>query len=368
MIDIYELLRRNQDGTSDYVKAKLEELNIIYSVDEYGNIFCLDNENSPLLSAHMDTVRKEEDFCIGAFLTESENDRIFSGGILGGDDKCGVYIILKVLESGRKVNFIFSRDEETGCKGIKALVKTNSYAEKKDITDKIKDCLWCLVLDRRSNSDIICEKNNYGTKKFEEALEKISDEGSFGYKSATGLCSDADTIRDYISTANISVGYYSPHSQKEYILKSDLEKAYNYTLAVIDNLKEKFEPAEYRPKYSYSNNNYYNNSRYYYDDYYSHYYYDGYYDNSKNSKDDYPGYDDDEMDYSDFSWQDWKNLKNTGSNKTGEICKCSFCNTSPLDDTLYTIMLPDATERKICEYCLEDLEDEIEKIRLLNFR
>ena len=363
MIDIYELLRRNQNGTSDYVRAKLEELNIIYNIDEYGNIFCLDNENSPLLSAHMDTVRKEEDFCIGAFLTVSEDDKIFSGGILGGDDKCGVYIILKVLESGRKINFIFSRDEEIGCKGIKALVKTSSYAEKKDITDKIKNCLWCLVLDRRSNSDIICEKNNYGTKKFEEALEKISDEGSFGYKSTTGLCSDADTIRDYISTANISVGYYSPHSQKEYILKSDLEKAYNYTLAVIDNLKEKFEPAEYRPKYSY-----YNNNRYYYDDYYSHYYYNGYYDNNKSSKDDYPGYDDDEFDYTGFTWEDWKNLDEPNSNKPGEICKCSFCNTSPIDGTLYTLMLPDATERKICEYCLEDLEDEIDKIRLLNFR
>ena len=157
MIDIYELLRRNQDGTSEYVRATLDELGVAYNTDTYGNIYYLDNENAPLLSAHMDTVRKNEDICIGAFLNESEDDKILSGGILGGDDKCGVYIILKVLETGRKVNFIFSRDEEVGCLGIKALVKPN-YVENKEITDKIRSCLWCLVLDRKFNSDIICKQ------------------------------------------------------------------------------------------------------------------------------------------------------------------------------------------------------------------
>ena len=60
MIDIYELLRRDQDGTSDYVKDVLTTLNIAYNTDSYGNIYYLDEENVPLLSAHMDTVRKEE--------------------------------------------------------------------------------------------------------------------------------------------------------------------------------------------------------------------------------------------------------------------------------------------------------------------
>lgn len=356
MIDIYELLRRDQDGTSDYVKETLNGLNVAFNIDDYGNIYYLDNENAPLLSAHMDTVRKEQDFCIGAFLNESEDDRIFSGGILGGDDKCGVFIILKVLEAGRKVNFIFSRDEETGCKGIKALLKPN-FEENKELADKVKNCLWCLVLDRRGNSDIICLENNYGTKEFEEALKKISDENSFGYKGASGLCSDANTIRDFISTANISVGYYSPHSQKEYILKSDLEKAYNYTIAVIDNLKDKFQAAE--KEYSYRN-------------YYNGYYYNGYYNNGKKSKgfSDYPGYyyddDFDGYDYSDYSWEDWRDLDKKDDDK--EICTCSFCKLSSANDVLYDITMPNGVEKKICEYCLDDIEREIQKIRLLNFK
>ena len=98
MVNIYELLRRDQDGTASYVKNFLDSLKVKYEVDDYGNIYYLDHENAPLLSAHMDTVRKEADFCIGAFLNENDDERIFSGGILGGDDKCGVYMILRALE------------------------------------------------------------------------------------------------------------------------------------------------------------------------------------------------------------------------------------------------------------------------------
>ena len=354
MIDIYELLRRDQDGTAEYVKDVLDSLNILYYIDSYGNIFNIDEENVPLLSAHMDTVRKEADFCIGAFLNESEDDKIFSGGILGGDDKCGVYIILKALEAGRKVNFIFSRDEEIGCKGIKALLKPN-YNENKENTDQVRKCLWCLVLDRRGNSDIICKQNDYGSKEFEEALEKISNEGSFGYKGASGLCSDANTIRDFISTANISVGYYNPHSQKEYISKADLQKAYDFTLAVIDNLKEKFEATEEK---------YYNGYGY---GYYGYGYRNSGYGKKNQPYNEYPGYyyDDDDFDgydYSGYTWQDWKNLD------TKKPCKCSFCKISETSSTpLYDIQMPDNSEKKICEYCLEELESEIQKIKFLNF-
>lgn len=337
MIDIYELLRRNQNGTSNYVRATLEEMGVAYDMDNYGNIYYLDNENVPLLSAHMDTVRKEEDLCIGAFLNESEDDKIFSGGILGGDDKCGVYIILKVLETGKKVNFIFSRDEEIGCLGIKALLKPN-YSENKELTNKVRNCLYCLVLDRKHNNDIICEQNDYGTEEFEKALEKISNEGNFGYRGARGLCSDANTIRDYISTANLSVGYYEPHSQKEYVSKKDLQNALDYTIAIIDNLKEQFKAAEVKTY------NYYNNRHYgYYD-------FPGYYD------DDFDGYD-----YSGWSWQDWKNY----DVKSKKTTKCSFCEISSTTEPLYEIILPDGKAEMICELCLEDLEDEIKRIRLL---
>ena len=341
MVDIYEILRRNQDGTSDYVKEFLTNIGVEFNVDTYGNIYYLEHENAPLLSAHMDTVRKDADFCIGDFLTESESDKIVSGGILGGDDKCGVYIILRALEEKKTVNFIFSRDEEIGCLGIKALIKPK-YVENKEIADKIRNnCTYCLVLDRRGNSDIICTQNSYGSKEFEEALKKISDDGGFGYKSEKGLCSDANTIRDYISTANLSVGYYNPHTQKEYIVKADLEKAYNYTISIIDGLTEKFAACEYHYT-NYSKNNSYRDYSYY--NYYGRY---GYYD------DDYEGYD-----YSGWSQRDWKNY-----NKDKKECKCDFCSYSSKIEKVYEFIMPNGAVKQICEFCLEDLEDEVKRVR-----
>ena len=43
MISIYELLRRDQDGTSEYVRTILRELNINFEEDAYGNIFSFEN-------------------------------------------------------------------------------------------------------------------------------------------------------------------------------------------------------------------------------------------------------------------------------------------------------------------------------------
>lgn len=357
MINIYELLRRNQDGTAEYVKNILDELKIPYFVDPYGNIYNLDNENVPLLSAHMDTVRKSSDFCIGAFLTEEEDaEEIFSGGILGGDDKCGVYLILKVLESGRKANFIFSRDEEIGCLGIKALLRPN-WKENTELTDKIKNnCLYCLVLDRKGNSDIICYNNNYGTIEFENALEKISNEGKFGYKGATGLCSDANTIRDFISTANLSVGYFNPHSAKEYIIKNDLKKAYDYVLAIIDNLDTKFPKLEYS-SYSYKNYGYgYPGYLQFYQSESTKFY------QNKNKNYDY--YDDlydiwDDDDYGMYGYSAKDKISSYDKNKK---CVCSFCGFSENSEKISDFMMPDGTEFKICSFCLDDMETEIKRI------
>lgn len=332
MINIYELLRRNQDETAKYVTEILDNLKVPYFIDGYGNIYNLDKENVPLLSAHMDTVRKQEDFCIGSFLTENETDKIFSGGILGGDDKCGVYIILKALEEGKDINFIFSRDEEIGCLGIKALLKP-SYKENKEIADKVRKCLWCLVLDRRGNSDIICYNNGYGTLEFQKALEKISEENNFGYQGNTGLCSDANTIRDFVSTANISVGYYNPHSQKEYIDKKDLAKAYDFVIAVIDNLKEHFDPTQYTYNaYTYSNNY----RSYPYDDYDDYGYYYGY----------------------SYDYVGRTNFKDYDKNKKHE---CKYCNTDT--GNLQEFMLPDGSEIYICGFCFDDLESEIKRLK-----
>lgn len=341
-LSLCEILRRNQDGTSEYVQSFLKDLKVSFSVDTYGNIYNMKNDNMPIMSAHMDTVRKDADICMGAFLCDQDDkDKIITGGILGGDDKCGVYLILKLLQENKKINFVFSRDEEIGCVGIREWVKDAKVVE------RLKTLPYGLVLDRRGNADIICAQNSYGTKEFEEALksvaeQKISQEingtivekNKFLYKPERGLCSDANTISNYISCANLSVGYYCPHTEKEYIIRADLETAYDYVSDIIDLLAGKTftAPDKYSPSgYDYKNNRY---GGYYgdYDDDYDYEYY-GYYGGYSR----YP--------------------------KTYNKGKCKYCGYNLGEEVTVEIEFPDYKKIRVCEWCLEDLEEAIKKAK-----
>lgn len=229
-----------QDKTREYVKDILTKNDVPFYEDETGNIYNIDKVGAPLLSAHMDTVMKPNDEILASMVEPDNTRMIITGGICGGDDKCGVYLILKFLvEKKYDINFILSVNEEIGCLGIKAFFK-NAENESKVRTN----CLYCLVLDRNGHSDIICERNEYGTKKFEDAIHEVSKKYGMNYAPKTGVYSDADYISDYISTANLSVGYYNAHSVNEYIDIDALELSGIFTELILESIKEKFEPCE----------------------------------------------------------------------------------------------------------------------------
>jgi hypothetical protein len=229
-----------QEKTREYVKNILSKNDIVFFEDIAGNIYNIEKVGVPLLSAHMDTVMKPNDEILASMVQPDNTRMIVTGGICGGDDKCGVYLILKLLvEKKHDINFIFSVNEEVGCLGIKAFFK-NAENENKVRTN----CLYCLVLDRNGHSDIICERNDYGTKKFEDALYDVSKKFGMDYAPKTGIYSDADFISDYISTANLSVGYYNAHSVNEYIDIDAMELSGIFTELILENVKEKFEPCE----------------------------------------------------------------------------------------------------------------------------
>jgi acetylornithine deacetylase/succinyl-diaminopimelate desuccinylase-like protein len=250
LLDIFKIAApsNKEDAIRNFIIKFLTNFQIPFFTDRTGNIFNIDYENQPLLSAHMDTVQKDDDCELTNFIRiisyEHETTdkkiiikKILRGlGIIGGDDKCGIYIILEILKKHKNINFIFSVGEECGCTGISAFVKN---AENKKKLDK---CLYGLILDRRFSGNIICEKNTYGTKTFEDALqEQLKD---FGYKPEVGASSDANYIREFMSCANLSVGYYEPHSIREYVVLEYLLNTLNGVESTITNLKERFSPPE----------------------------------------------------------------------------------------------------------------------------
>ena len=220
----------NEDGMSSFIQGFFDNLGIKYKIDFYGNIYNLEDKNLPILNAHMDSVQDQVDEAL-CHLTKIRNGILSGYGNIAGDDKCGIFIILEILKR-RKVNFIFTREEEIGCVGI------NKFLERKTI----KHFPYALTLDRFGSSDIICEKNDYGTKEFEQAL--LSYGNNYGYKAASGVYSDADYISEEISCANISVGYYGHHSKNEYVNLKDLQNSINFVEDVVTNLRKKFEAPE----------------------------------------------------------------------------------------------------------------------------
>lgn len=237
----------NEDGTANFIKDYFDRMGIFYEEDGYGNIYNLEDKSLPILNAHMDTVQDAIDESLAKFV-KIRNGILNGYGVIGGDDKCGLFVILEVLKK-RKVNFIITREEEVGCVGISYFMNNK----------KIDEFPWALTLDRYGAGDIICEKNDYGTKEFENALFAAGKD--FGYKPAQGVYSDADYISEDVSCANISVGYYAHHTKNEYVVLSELQNSINFVISAIDNIKENFEAPQ---KYMYSRGS----RTYSYDDFY----------------------------------------------------------------------------------------------------
>lgn len=246
----------HEDKMAEYIIAKLTELQIPFYKDVTGNIYNLDFVNRPLLNAHMDTVQRENDSKLTHLVRISNyqykatdgkimEKRILRGhGVLGGDDKCGIYIMLEILSKYKNTNFIFSIGEEVGCIGISALMKAEG------IKDKMEKCLYGLTLDRRYGDNIICAKtNNYGTQKFEDAIQAALKD--YGYKPESGLSSDANHIREKMSCCNLSVAYFEPHSINEYVVLPMLLNTLNGVENIINTVTERFE-APTIPTYNYN--------------------------------------------------------------------------------------------------------------------
>jgi len=182
--------------------------------DEYGNIFIGFNEDAiglPILVAHTDNVLgadKEPVFDLAKRRIKGVKDGI------GFDDKAGIMAIIELwhMFKEQKFRIIFPANEETGGDGS-SMIEAAKYADAK----------WILELDRRGDRDII---QTSGTTRLcsDEFAKKFVE---LGFKIETGTFTDLNVFKpecDYINMANLSIGYYNPHTDNEYLDTVDFEK------------------------------------------------------------------------------------------------------------------------------------------------
>lgn len=196
--------------------------------------------NAPyMLVAHLDTVHKK----LPSIICYSKNgDYMMSPQGIGGDDRCGVYIILELLNKlSFKPYIVFTMEEETGGIGAKAFAK---YITEQEQMPELK---YIVEFDRKGNQD--CVFYQCDNKDFVDFVEK------FGFSKAYGTFSDISTIAPAMGVAavNLSSGYYNPHTEHEYVSMRDVNKIINKSYKMLCTECSNFEYVEAKWDYgSYS--------------------------------------------------------------------------------------------------------------------
>ena len=246
----------NCKPTQKELKKLLEEklLNSDYTDVVTGDGYIYAKGTVPvLLTAHMDTVHKEPVKDFYEYYDENKNQHIISSpqGI-GGDDRCGIYMILEIIKE-HKCSILFCEDEETGGIGGKKFCKT-------DLINELKDMKYLIELDRKGKNDAVfydCENDDF-TKFIEN---------NTGYKEAYGSFSDISNLSPAckIASVNFSCGYYNAHTTSEYVI---IEEMFNTIETVKKLLTIECEQFEYIEKvYSSGNYGYYGYGGYGYNGY-----------------------------------------------------------------------------------------------------
>lgn len=240
-----------------------------------GNILGFNHPGAPLFSAHMDMVNtenyklKDGEFalsnehvftldkkaCIRLYRDKDKKHQTS----LGADDKNGIWTILSLLSTGRRINFAFCHSEETGGTGSRQVI------DDKECAEFIKSCPYGIIIDRRNAGDIIGYENKYCLA-LDDRLEQFAKELNYPFKCTSGSVSDADRFSTLIECVNLSCGYYCPHTSNEYTNLNELWTTFCFCCDIIDHFE--YTPLSHsRIKAmkgsSYSSSSYSGNSTYY---------------------------------------------------------------------------------------------------------
>lgn len=183
-----------------------------------------------MLVAHMDTVHKSA----VKEIYVSDCGNITSPQGIGGDDRCGIYMITQLMQ--HKPHILFTEDEEVGGVGAKKFAE--AYKKKEIETIDVK---YLIELDRKGCNDMVfydCDNPD-----FEKYI------GKFGWDNRYGTYSDICSIAPVIGAAavNLSSGYYKAHTTDEIINIDDVMTNIKRVRKMIKNSKNEDVPAfEYR--------------------------------------------------------------------------------------------------------------------------
>ena len=193
--NLKEILQMSQEELKSHLEGVLQEKG--YHTQNRKGYLYAPGKVPVLLVAHLDTVHtmKPDIICF------SEDGRfVMSPQGIGGDDRCGVYMILQIIQDAR-CHVLFCEDEETGGNGARAFTRSRLRVNVNYIVE----------MDRRGNNDAVfyqCDNPDF--------TDFIL---SYGFEEKTGSFSDISVVAPHLEAAavNISAGYYNKHRPHECI-------------------------------------------------------------------------------------------------------------------------------------------------------
>lgn len=219
MIEFEEICRMSQKTLKKFVERRLK---LTHKDVFVGDGFVYAQGKFPvLLVAHLDTVHSELPKTIS--ITKIAN-AISSPQGIGGDDRCGVYMVLEVVKKFN-CSVLFCEDEEVGAVGAQKFTKSETA----------EGLTWNYIIefDRKGSKDAVfydCANDD-----FEKFITKEF------FKTAYGSFSDISVLAPHFGCAavNLSCGYYEAHTKNEYVVFPEMEKSIEEALKILGRTTEK---------------------------------------------------------------------------------------------------------------------------------
>lgn len=232
----------------EFIKGFCEKNNLEYFTDKKNNVYVtkgnLDSgEFYPCVVAHTDTVHFDQDEMIskGSKITIKnlltshgktkwmgwDSDRNVPTGI-GGDDKCGVYICLKLLLKFEKIKAVFFVEEETGMHGSKVADK-----------DFFQNVGYAIQFDAPTNnwfSETLLSIPLWN-EKFMNEVAPVLKKNNIDNISRDPFTDVLQLRKKFdFCCAVMPTGYYNQHSKNEYVLPEETEQCYVMGIETIEKL------------------------------------------------------------------------------------------------------------------------------------
>lgn len=222
----------------EFIEEQVGDIEGCTLVNDDGNIYITkgDAELYPCIVAHTDTVHDMVDWFE---IFETSDGCLFAMNVqtmeqtgIGGDDKVGVFICLEMLRTTDNIKVVFFKDEEHGCLG----------SQKADMRF-FDDVSFVLQCDRRGYEDFVRSifMEDMYDQSFSEAIAPLLKK----YKRKEcldGGMTDVWQLADKgleVCVANMSCGYYNPHSDEEYVDVDEVKSTLDFVKELFKTLDGK---------------------------------------------------------------------------------------------------------------------------------